>query len=42
MRERGPELAGRVVLGDIGLADVLSHADPVGQVEVDEVIRLRE
>lgn len=40
VRARGPEFAGRVVLGDIGLTDALGAAEPVAETEVDEVVRL--
>lgn len=39
VRGEGPRLAGRVVLGDIGLTEALADADPVADAQVDEVIR---
>ncbi|MFT3799553.1 NAD(P)H-hydrate epimerase [Microbacterium sp.] len=40
-RARGPELAGRIVLADIGLRDALSTVVPVGRTEVGEVVDYR-
>ncbi len=39
VRGRGPELAGELVLGDIGLGPELEGFLPVGTVEVDRVVR---
>ncbi|GAA2016315.1 NAD(P)H-hydrate epimerase [Microbacterium ulmi] len=38
VRGRGPELAGRVVLADIGLGPALAASEPVGEAEVESVI----